>query len=386
MPQAAIVESPMRWLTALLVALFLPLGFVAAAEEQEDDIAQVEKGLFAKAKGPRYTIQDRMKYHKVPGVSVAVIRDKAVAWAKGYGLAEANKNVPIGVDTLFQAASMSKPIAALLALLLANSGQFDIDEDVNKYLKRYSVPVNSFTKKKKVTVRELVSHTAGVNVHGFAGYEDGQPFPTLMQVLNGEAPANSAAITVDLTPGTKHRYSGGGYCILQALIEDVTGKDFADAAKTMVLDPLGMKQSHYHLPKKATAKNYAAGHTNAGKVIAGKRHLYPESAAAGLYTTPSEYAQFGIFYLNKGKVGDKQVLTAKWVDEILKKQAKDQGVGLGVFLVPGGFSHNGSNAGFRCSSMFFTARGEGVIVMTNGDNGDALGQEIVNSVRVTYKF
>lgn len=372
------------WLTALFLALLVPLGLVAAEEEQTDDIAQVEKGLFKDQKGPRYAIQDRMKYHKVPGVSIAVIRDKVVAWAKGYGSAEAAKNISVGVDTLFQAASMSKPIAALLALFLADSGQIDIDEDVNKYLKRWKVPANDFTKKKKVTVRELLSHSAGVNVHGFGGYEDGQPVPTLVQLLNGEPPANSPAITVDLLPGTKFRYSGGGYCILQALIEDVTGKDFAEAARTTVLEPLGMKQSHYHLPKKG-AKNYAAGHTSAGKVIAGKRHIYPESAAAGLYTTPSEYAQFGIFYINKGKVGDKQLLPVKLVDEILHKQAKDQMVGLGVFLFNGGFSHNGSNAGFRCNAMF-TLHGDGFVIMTNGDSGDALMQEIANSIRATYKF
>jgi CubicO group peptidase (beta-lactamase class C family) len=373
------------WSIALLLAV-LALPTLVRGEGQSDDIAQVEKGLFKDADGPRWTLQERLKFHKVPGVSVAVIRDKKVAWAKAYGKAEAGKADDLDEDTLLQAASMSKPVAALLALLLAEQGQLDIDADVNKYLKRWQVPVNDFTKKKKVTVRGLVSHSAGVTVHGFPGYQDGQALPTLVQVLDGAKPVNTPAITVDLLPGEQFRYSGGGYCILQALIEDITGQSFAHAARKLVLEPLGMKLSHYHYAQKADGKKYAAGHTAKGAVIAGKRHFYPESAAAGLYTTPREYAQFGILYMNGGKSGDKQFLAAKWVDEVLRKQAPKQNVGLGVFLTAGGgFSHSGSNAGFRCYSLFFE-KGDGVVVMTNSDGGDPLAGEIVNSVRATYKF
>jgi CubicO group peptidase (beta-lactamase class C family) len=376
-----------RHLPLFLTAL-LPLGFCvqAAPEPHADDIARVEKGLFKDPSGPRWTIQERLAFHKVPGVSIAVIRNKKVAWAKGYGTTEAGGKAAVTIETLFQAASMSKPIAALLALLLGQQGLLDIDEDVNRYLRRWKVPANDFTRKKKVTVRGLVSHSAGVNVHGFPGYVDGNPVPTLPQVLQGMKPANTPAIAVDLLPGEKFRYSGGGYCILQALIEDVTGKNFADAAQSMLLEPLSMTRSHYRLAKKAEAKSYAAGHTKKGAVIPGQRNHYPESAAAGLYTTPSEYAQFGILLMNKGKVGNKQLLAAKWVDEVLRKQAPNQQVGLGIFLIKDGFGHGGANEGFRCNSLFLSAHGDGVIIMTNGDNGGALGQEIVNSVRATYKF
>ena len=375
------------WWIALLFALVMPLCLlVATAEQPADDIAKVEKGLFKDPKGPRWTIQERLEFHQVPGVSVAVVRDKKIAWAKGYGIAEVGSKAPVSIQTLFQAASMSKPIAALLALLLADQGKLDIDEDVNKYLKRWKVPDNAFTRKKKVTIRDLVCHSAGVTVHGFRGYDGDQPYPSLVEVLNGEKPANSPAITVDMNPGEKFRYSGGGYCILQLLIEDVTGKDFAEVAQAMVLDPIGMKQSHYRIPKKADPKSYAAGHSVKGTVIAGTRNSHPESAAAGLYTTPSDYAQFGIFYMNKGKIGAKQLLTVKRVDDILRKQAPNQEVGLGVFLSPGVFGHGGSNIGFRCNSLFFTANGAGVIVMTNGDRGSLVAQEITNSVREAYGF
>jgi CubicO group peptidase (beta-lactamase class C family) len=355
-------------------------------------IKRVEEGLLPpviiKGQPPaRSKITERMAFYKVPGASLAVINNGAIEWARSYGVIEAGSARPVTIDTLFQAASISKPVAAMGALRLVEQGKLSLDEDVNKYLTSWKVPENEFTKEKKVTLRGLLSHSAGMTVHGFRGYRSDEPVPALLQVLNGEKPANSAAIRVDILPGSRWRYSGGGISVMQQMIIDVTGKPFPEFMRRTVLDKLEMKHSTYEQPlPKTFSQSVAAGHTATGEIIKGKWHTYPEQAAAGLWTTPSDLARFAI-EIQRSKAGkSNKVLSAGMTNQMLALVKGDYGLGVG--LRGSGktlsFSHGGSNEGFRCFLFAYAETGQGAVVMTNGDGGGQLASEILRSIAREY--
>src|SRR5690348_12170020 len=245
-------------------------------------IARIENGLLPavliKGQPPQpMTISSRMEHYKVPGVSVAFFDHGQILWTHAYGLADVAAKKPVTPDTLFQAASISKPVSALAALRLVQDGKLSLDEDVNVKLKTWKVPDNAFTEKEKVTLRRILSHSAGLTVHGFPGYASGAPIPSVVQILNGEKPANTDPIRVDVVPGTLWRYSGGGYVILQTLLSDVTGKSFPQLMRELVLDPAGMARSTYEqpLPKSRAAEASTPYRAN-GDPVTGGPHTYPE--------------------------------------------------------------------------------------------------------------
>lgn len=364
--------------------LALLLAFIAQTPgDVEARVARVQSGL----RGPAgttetWTVAERLAYYKIPGVSVAVIDGGRVAWARGFGSTTAGGK-PVTADTLFQAASISKHVAAIVAMRLVEQGKLALDEDVNLKLRSWKVPENEFTVKEKVTLRRLLNHSAGLTVHGFAGYQNDQPVPTLVQVLDGRKPANSAPVRVDVTSGTLWRYSGGGYEVMQQLVEDVTGKRFPQLARELVLDPLGMSHSTFEQPLPASLRqSAAAGHRLDGSMIPGMWHTYPEMTAAGLWTTPSDLAKVVL------ELQSPKVLKAATVREMLTKVQGDYGLGLA--LGPGTFSHGGSNRGYQCMMFAYVstagAGGRGAIVMTNGDAGGKLADEILRSVAAEYAW
>ncbi|MFN0110487.1 MAG: serine hydrolase [Blastocatellia bacterium] len=354
-------------------------------------IASVESGLLAavviKDQTAAMTIADRMKHYKVPGVSVAVINDGKIEWAKGYGVTEVGGSIPVTADTMFQAASISKPVAAMGMLRLVEKGLLTLDEDVNAKLKSWKVPENDFTKEQKVTLRRLASHSAGLTVHGFRGYAVGESVPATVQVLDGEKPANSAAVRVNVKPGSLWRYSGGGITVMQLLMTEVSGKPFPELMQESVLGKIGMKNSTFEqpLPANKTAKA-AIGHRANGEIVKGQSHTYPEMAAAGLWTTPTDLAKFAI-EIQQSKAGkSNKVLSQTMIAQMLTKQSGDYGLGIGV----GGegskssFSHGGSNEGFKCNLFAYSETGQGAVVMTNGDLGGQLASEIFRSIAREY--
>lgn len=366
-----------------------------ASSQNSADLAErikrVENGLLGpvaiKGTSSAMKLADRMAYYKVPGVSVAVINNGAIEWARGYGVAEAGTNNAVTTETFFQAASISKPVAAMGALRLVGDGKLDLDEDVNKRLASWKVPENEFTKEQKVTLRRLLSHTAGMTVHGFRGYATDEPVPTILQILNGEKPANSAAIRVDIVPGSRFRYAGGGTTVAQLLVMDVTGKPYPQFIQETVLSKLEMKHSTYQqpLPKELLAKA-AAGHGQNGEVIKGKRHTYPEMAAAGLWTTPSDLARFAI-EIQKSRAGkSNKVLSTEMIKQMLTVQNGNYALGLGIRGTDKtlNFSHGGSNEGFRCMMFAYAETGQGAVIMTNGDGGAPLTDEILHSIAKEY--
>ena len=368
----------------------------AAVDNSPDArIARVESGLLPSARltgspAPFWTIAKRLAVYRIPGVSIAVIHDGQLAWARGYGLARAGDAAPVTADTLFQAASLSKPVAAAAALSLVDAGKLALDTDVNSALTSWKIPASPAADGQPVTLRRLLSHTAGLTVHGFAGYQADLPRPTLLQLLDGTPPANSEPIRIDLPPGSKWRYSGGGYSVAQQLLLDVTGESFAALLRSRVFTPAGMTASTFEQPLPAPfAPRAATGHFGSGERLPGDSHIYPELAAAGLWTTPTDLARFALA-LRAALDGQPSFLTRTTATAMITPPLSDSLYGLGIGVLGSGanlqLAHTGSNAGFRCSFVFYPRLGRGAIVMTNSDNGGALIPEILRSLSREYDW
>ena len=355
-------------------------------------IARIESGLLPavviKGQPPQsMTVIDRMAHYKVPGVSVAFFDHGQILWNKTYGFADVASKKPVTPDTLFQAASISKPVAALAALHLVQDGKLNLDEDVNVKLRTWKVPDNPFTEKEKVTIRRILSHSAGLTVHGFAGYASDEPVPTAVQILNGEKPANSDPIRVDVVPGTLWRYSGGGYVVLQTLMSDVTGKPFPQIMRELVLGPAGMTHSTYEQPLPQNRASEAATPYRAnGDPVKGGAHTYPEMAPAGLWTTPSDLARIAMEVQAEYAGKSARILSQDTARQMLTHQIGTWGLGFGLETNGGKphFGHGGANEGFRCNIETYTDSGQGFAVMTNSDSGGELTEEIFRAVAKEY--
>jgi CubicO group peptidase (beta-lactamase class C family) len=378
------------------VSLVLLLLFAAASPAQQApppaEIQMVERGLrppvLLKGTNP-WTLEERMRFHRVPGVSIAVFGSGKILWAKAYGVSDADTLARATEATLFQAASISKPVSAAAILKKAEQGKLSLDKNVNEYLKSWKLPENEWTKKAPVTLAELLSHSAGVTVHGFPGYAAGRAVPTLVQVLDGTPPANTAAIRVDNLPGKEFRYSGGGYTIAQQLLVDVEGKPFPQILSETILKPAGMNDSTYEQPlPPERLRLAAAGHDGSGKSIPGKRHTYPEMAAAGLWTTPSDLARFALAIDRSLEGKPDGLLSKETAVKMLTPGHGDYGLGFGTHKRGGAmyFSHGGSNEGFRCLLAAHREKGYGAVVMTNGENGDQLMQEVLRAIGAAYRW
>lgn len=356
----------------------------------EARIKQVEQNLGESIKTDDLPIilQERMKLYKIPGLSIAVIKDYKIDWAKGYGIADKELGNPVTTETLFQAASISKSLNSVGVLKLVQDKKVDLDADINTYLTSWKFPYDTLMGRKIITLKNLLSHTAGTSVHGFRGYANGEKIPKIVQILNGEAPANSQPVRSIFDAGIKTQYSGGGTTISQLIVIDVTKLPYDQYAQKNVLDPLGMQNSFYTIPPPAQKVSLlSTGHRGDGSPITGKYHLYPENAAASLWTNPTELARFIIeiqmAYEGKSKKVIGQELVSKMLTPVMDEAA------LGVFIMNKGnekyFSHGGSNEGFRCIYFGSMEGGNGVVVMINSDNG-AIMEEIVNSVATVYNW
>jgi CubicO group peptidase (beta-lactamase class C family) len=282
--------------SAVLLLLFCFQTIISYAQtiehyskDVEARITQVENSLagrvMIKGKPAKWSLADRMKFYHANGVSIAVIKDYKIEWAKGYGWADSSEQRPVTTTTLFQAGSNSKSLNAVGILKLVQEGKLDLYSDINNYLKSWKFPYDSRSKGKKITIANLLSHTAGLTVHGFPGYEKGDTIPTLIQILNGQKPANTEAVRSMYEPSHKFEYSGGGTTISQLIVLDVTGQPYDVYMWDNVLKPMGMMYSSYTQPPSADRQNLlATGYYNDGKPVKGNYHIYPEQAAAGLWT------------------------------------------------------------------------------------------------------
>lgn len=331
-------------------------------------------------------VPDRMAHYHVPGLSLACIHNGTVEWTQAFGIARVGE--PLTPGTLFQASSIGMPVTAVAVLRLVEQGKLNLDVDVNQYLRSWKLPTNRFTEQKKVTVRELLSHTAGITVLGYEGYLPGEKAPTLVQVLNGETPAKSSAVTVNLTPGTEYQYASGDYLVVQQILVEVTGESFQELMQKLVLRPLHMVHSSFQqaIPDQPH-ETVAIPYDKDGKPIVGGPRTYPQMAVAGLWTTPSDLALFALGIQNAlaGKPGS--IVSPSTAHEMLQPVLGDYGLG---FSIAGNgsnryFWHPGANPGFL-SVLFAYEKGDGVVAMTNGDTyqSKALVLEVIQALSKQY--
>ena len=370
------------------------VGITQGQSKTADDVAQLIQRIEAPQIPNRQgldglTLQEVMAKLHTPGVSVAVIKDFKVQWAKGYGVADVKTGRPVEVDTLFQAASISKPVTAMAAMKFVQDGRFSLDDDVNKLLKSWHVPESELTREQSVTPRSLFSHTSGADDgFGFPGYPPGAPVPTLVQILNGEKPSNVGPVKFVRPPYQGYKYSGGGIVIMQVALTDMLGMPFDDIVQSTILGPLGMSNSTYQQPLPEAIQAHAAhAYDNDGKPMDAPWHVYPEQAAAGLWTTPSDLAKVAIELQRAVRGPSGTVLKEETARQMIAPTgAGPFGVGFQIEQKGQGwyFSHGGGNWGFRCHLLAHVRKGYGVVIMTNSDNGEAVYAEIEARVAAVY--
>jgi CubicO group peptidase (beta-lactamase class C family) len=393
----------MSYLVAIFASLvaFAPNGLISALaatapkdDEVERRIERVVNGLlpdtsFDNRYGPKASLQDRMAYFHTPGVSIAVVKNHRIEWARGFGVREWGKRAPVIETTLFQAGSVSKPIFALGVMRLVQEGKLNLDEDVNRYLTSWKIPaIGSW--QPRITLRQILSHSAGLTVHGFPGYRTTEKLPTVVDILEGRPPSNTPRVEVNVVPGTEIRYSGGGITAAQQLVVDVLGQPFPAIMRNLVLDPLGMKQSTYEQPlPRSRAGSAATAHPWKYHPLEGSWHVYPEMAAAGLWTTPSDLARAGI-ELQKALEGESnRVLSAGTAKQMLTP-GFDKQIGMGFFLAGIGkdvrFIHSGWDEGFVASMTFYKEAGMGAVIMVNSNEGNPLLGEVERAIAREYDW
>ena len=375
---------------SLLLCLETPLEAQISAVSAQAAIEQTQTQPGEDGLGTR-TVTELMEEFGVPGVSIAVIKDFKIHWAKSYGVADVETGQLVDIETMFQAASISKPVAAMGVLRAVQDGLFSLDDDINGILQSWTLDGKEFTQDQPVTPRTLTSHTSGLgDGFGFPGYDPEQPLPTIVQILEGHELSNVGRVFMEREPMTFYEYSGGGVTVMELALSDVRGRPFVDLMQDGVLTPIGMTRSSYAQPISPQHNNNAArAHDNNGESRGPKWHVYPEHAAAGLWTTPTDLARLIIEVQRSARGESNRVLSQSMIQEMLSP------VGVGPFAVGFTmskigegwyFSHGGSNWGFRALMLAHKVKGYGLVVMTNADQGSTVINEISRRIQYTYNW
>jgi CubicO group peptidase (beta-lactamase class C family) len=379
---------------SLAFALAYGPGNLLVAQDGDADslIARIEAPQSPNRGGPDgLTLTELMQRFRLPAVSIAVVKDFKIHWARAYGIADVETGQPADTATLFQAGSISKPVFAMAAVRLAQEGRLSLDGDVNGLLKSWQVPPGASTGDHPVTLRSLLSHTSGADDgFGFPGYNPGDPQPTLVQILTGAKPSNVGPVRFGRAPYTGFKYSGGGLVLAQLVVEDVTGRPFAAIGRDLVLNPLGMRSSTYEqqLPV-ALSRRAARGHSGGGRRMGAPWHEYPEHSAAGLWSTPNDLARFLIEIQRAIRGPRGEVLSQASAREMLTPVGVgEQGLGLAIEKRGEGwyFSHSGSNWNFRANLVGHLRKGYGVVIMTNSENGWGVITELEARIAAAYSW
>lgn len=381
-------------LRPICAGLTLLLPFAAAPIAAQDDAA----AMIARIEAPQHpdrqgldglSMEQLLARLRVPGVSVAVIRNFEVHWAKGYGVADVETGRRVEPGTLFQAASISKPVTAMAAMTLVEEGRLSLDADVNAVLRSWKVPADPRWPGRKVTPRSLFSHTSGADDgFGFPGYEPGVPRPTLAQILDGESPSNVGKVAFARAPYRAYKYSGGGFTLMQLALTELTGAPFEELMRVRVLEPLGMASSTFAQPLPAELAGRAArAHNGQGRPMNVPWHVYPEQAAAGLWTTAADLARY-VIEVQRAVRGPRGSLLGHAEATAMVSPVGVGPFGVGLVVEKEGegwyFSHSGGNWGFRGNMIGHVRKGYGLVVLTNGDAGGALINELEARVAAAY--
>ncbi|MEO6612809.1 MAG: serine hydrolase domain-containing protein [Chitinophagaceae bacterium] len=371
----------------------VPSSSTNYSKEVEELIRQVEKDFFVKfaVKGqPLPTLQEQMAAFHVNGLSVAVINDYKVEWAKGYGWANLEEKKPMTPATLLEPGSISKSLNAIGVLKLVQDKKIDLQSDINRFLKSWQFPYDTVSHGKKITVANLLSHTAGLTVHGFPGYYYGDSIPTIVQILDGSRPANTAAVRSMFEPGLRHEYSGGGTMISQLIEMDITGKPYDQYIEETVFRPLGMNNSFFTQPPPVSKKELlATAYSGNGEPIKGNYPILVEQAAGGLWTTPSDLAKF-VIEMQLSAQGKSNKILTKETTQLMLTPYIDEHAALGVFIDKRNgtsyFQHTAGNQGFSGIYYGSLEEGKGFIAFINSDAGFAVLNQLMNSVATVYNW
>lgn len=369
--------------------VILVYGFTAANAQNrysnaiKEQITKVENSI---AGG---NILERMKYYNVKGLSVAVVKNYKLIWAKGYGWADEKTKQPVTTTTLFEPGSISKSLNAVGVLKLAQDGKLNLNKDINELLTSWQFPYDNLSKGKKITLSHLLSHTAGTSVYGFPGYNRKSKTPTVLEVLDGKAPANTPPVRSVVEPGLGFQYSGGGTTIAQLIITDVSQKPYDQFMYDNVLKPMGMTQSFYtQPPAKNKMKNMATGYFKDGVEVENKFYTYPEQAAAGLWTTPTDLSKY-IIETQMAYLGNPSKVLNQEMTKLHLTPYIDKSSALGTFVQERNgvkyFFHDAGNKGFRGLYFASVEGGDGIVVFVNSDDGDII-IELLNSVASIYDW
>ncbi|MFP9100637.1 serine hydrolase [Flavobacterium sp. RHBU_24] len=390
---------------AILFLFVTTLSSIKAQTPLQNRIKKVENGLipYVPVKGlPGWTIAQRMGTHKIPGMSIAVIDNYKIDFAKSYGYADTIQKVPATNNTIYSAGSVSKMVTAIIVMRLVDKGLLDLDTDVNQYLTTWKIEPSSYTVGKGTTLRMLLSHTAGTSQSSYWGFKQGQaPLPSIKQILDGDPIAGTRRVVVNSEPGKEFRYSGGGYMIVQMVLMDVLKADFETIARKYVFNPLKMDSSTFDqpLPKKYLTR-LSTGYSEAPWYTPGT-YVYPQQAAAGLHTNATDLALL-IIEMEKSLAGTSSFLKTETVRQMLTPQIEisngqyTEEMGLGAFLYRRSdatgdnvsyFEHVGVNAGFVGFATGSLAGGHGVLILLNsGDDFNGFGKELIRSIAAAYQW
>lgn len=340
------------------------------------------------------SLDQRLEHHHVPGVSIAIMQNGHIAWTLAHGVKDLTTGQPVDNNTVFQAGSISKPAFAAVLMKYREIHGLDLDTDVNSFLTSWQLPAHPWSDQEPVTLRRLLSHSAGTTVHGFPGYAKGEDIPTLVEVLDGAAPANTAAVVVDIKPGSAMRYSGGGTTIAQLLLQDVSSQPLTAMAEQLLFSPIGMSRSGFTQPiSEELATNMATPYDDAGNPVKGGAHTYATLAAAGMWSTPSDLLRLGAEIRQSYLTDDKEnwLSQASATDMLTSNSptGSPPHVGIGFFLHKKGneligFAHGGADAGFMSQFYLEIQTGNGYAIMTNGDNGRQLIRELEVRINEAY--
>lgn len=367
-------------------------------ETTSDLIKKVETGLTTPVYiegDSTWSIQERMQHYGIPGVSIAVIQNGEIAWTKGYGVVDKESKAPVTEQTLFQAAATSMPVTAYGALRLVEQNKVDLDENINSYLKSWKLPDSEFTKEKKVTLRNLLNHSAGIHPRGTGSFSINKKIPTLVEILSGTFPATNEPITVNKEPGESVSFAYASYVPIQQMMLDVEGKTFPEIMHELVLQPLEMNNSTFNqsLTKEQLAMA-ATGYLTDGSMVKGRRDINPAMASNGLWTTAQDYAKF-ITNIQQTLKGKRTKGLSKDLTELMGTPYGVSGsdwsftLGLGFQLINRSgeiyLRHHGWNTGFYAEIMAHRDKGYGVVVMTNS-TVPVFNAEVMRSVAQAYNW
>lgn len=332
---------------------------------------------------PRYTLKERMAHYGVPAVAIGVIRGGELVHAEGFGVLQAGADTPVDSDTLFSAGSVSKIATAALILKLHADAKLNIDADIRRYLKSWPWPSYEKQADIPVSLRMLLSHTGGFNLHGFSDFMPGAQLPTVYDTLNGTGPSQDEPLTLLFKPGKRYKYSGGGYTLAQLVATDILNTSFPAAAKAELFDVVGMRRSNFTNPLPDSTTNVAKAHDRDGTPVALPRgyQAMPEMAASGLWTSAHDLGQLVAALIRSYQTEGAFLPQSLAIDMMTQIAPSEHG--LGPRLEGMGrnrfFHHAGSNDSYKTWMEGHLATGDGLVVLTNGTKGDDLFIEIRNA-------